>query len=110
MKKITILILFSVLFSCKKENEPPPTAATHNIKYQVLGFIDTDITYDGTHTTIHNNFDWSYDFAAPTGKALSLSAFDMSGTQSITIRIFQDGTMTKSAAGYGVQSLTDIVK
>lgn len=114
MKKLlTAIFLISVLWSCKKDDpkpSPSTTTPTHNIKYQVLGFIDTEITYDGTTIAIHNDFDWDYTFTAPSGKALSLSAKDLSGTQSITIKIYQDGQMTKSASGYGVQTVTDVVK
>ncbi len=107
--KYIYLILILFILSCKKKDDKP-TGDSHNIKYEVLGFIDTEIIYDGNKISVHNNPSWSYEFTKESGKSLSLSARDESGTQSVTIRIYQDGAMTKSVSGYGMQALTDIVK
>lgn len=112
MKKLIILILFFSCFAaCKKEdNKPNPQAATHNIKYEVKGFLGLEITYDGNVISAGNTSNWDYSFTAPTGKNLSLSAYNSSGTQTIEVSIYQDGVKTKTAYGYGTQSVTDVVK
>lgn len=69
-----------------------------------------EIIYDGTTYHAGNTSNWDYTFTAPTGKALSLSAYNSSGTQTIEVSIYQDGAKTKTANGYGTQSVTDVVK
>lgn len=111
MKYITLLMILFFL-SCKKEETKPlpPTGAMHNIKYEVKGFLNMEITYDGQTIHAGNTSNWDYTFTAPVGKNLSLSAYNSSGTQTIEVSIYQDGVRTGTANGYGTQSLTHIVK
>lgn len=111
MKKIIFLIFFSSCFvpACKKKDEKPQ-GATHNIKYEVKGFLNLEITYDGKTISAGNTSNWDYSFTAPAGQSLSLSAYNSSGTQTIEVSIYQDGVKTNTANGYGTQSVTDVVK
>lgn len=113
MKKLLLLIFLSGCFvpACKKENPTnPSSAATHTIEYEVNGFLNMEITYDGVTYHAGNTSSWDHTFSASTGKALSLSAYNSSGTQTIEVSIYQDGAKTKTANGYGTQSVTDVVK
>ena len=110
MKNLIILfILLCIVIGCKKK-EDKPSGSDHNIKYEVKGFLNMEITYDGVSYHAGNTSNWDYSFTAPSGKALSLSAFNSSGTQTIEVSIYQDGVKTKTANGYGTQSVTDVVK
>jgi len=112
MKKLIFLIFISGCFvaACKKKDEQPNNSTTHNVKYEVKGFLDLNITYDGKNIFAGKTSTWDYTQTASTGKSLSLSASNASGTQTIEVSIYVDGVQTQTANGYGTQSITDIVK
>ena len=106
-----LCLISSCVPACKKEDNKP--TATSSIKYEVSGTCcQMDLTWtEGGVTksaTFTNDFTWDYTISEKVGATVTLTG--TSGSQWTNIKISQGGVVTKEAQGYGLQTITDVVK